>query len=453
MYLSKNPFTGIVEKEFDVITNEQLQTQLELSQQAFNSWKNTPYSTRSKLLFKMADLLEERADQYGRLISTEMGKPIKQSVGEVEKCAWVCRYYAESGADFLNARILESTAVESQLIYEPMGTIFAVMPWNFPFWQVFRFIAPCIMAGNVGLLKHASNVPRCALAIEQVFIDADAPQGLFRNLFINHQQVELEIASPIVKAITMTGSNKTGSIIASIAGKYAKKTVLELGGSDAFIVFDDADMHSALQQALLSRFLNSGQSCIAAKRFIVHESIADEFVTNFQSLIENLVKGNPLDSETFIGPLVNEMAMKDLEAQVTTSISLGAKCLVGGEVCEFMRSVYEPTLLYDVPMESQAWTDELFGPVAVVRFFDSDEEAIALANDSQFGLGASIWTTDMDRAAWISQQLQVGTVAINGMVKTEPGLPFGGTNQSGYGRELGELGLHEFMNIKTVSYF
>ncbi len=453
MYRSKNPFTGVVEKEFEFISNEQLQTRIELSQQAFDCWKNTPYSTRSKLLFKMAELLEEHSEQYGKLISTEMGKPIKQSVGEVEKCAWVCRYYAESGADFLNTRVLESTAIESQLVFEPMGTIFAVMPWNFPFWQVFRFIAPAIMAGNVGLLKHASNVPQCAMAIEQIIIDAGGPQGLFQNLFINHEQVELVIASPIVKAVTMTGSNQTGSIIGSLAGKYTKKTVLELGGSDAFIIFDDADMHSALQQALLSRFLNSGQSCIAAKRFIVHENIAVEFLTNFQSLIENLVKGNPMDSETFIGPLVNEMALEELEEQVKASISLGAKCLVGGEVCEFMRSIFEPTLLYDVPMEAPAWNEELFGPVAVVRFFDTDEEAISLANDSRYGLGASVWTTDMEKADWISQQLNVGTVAINGMVKTEPGLPFGGTNQSGYGRELGELGMHEFMNIKTVSYF
>ncbi len=453
MYTSKNPFTGIIEKEYATFTSKKLQSKLAASNQAFSNWKTTHYSRRSKLLFRIADLLEARKDIFSRLISLEMGKPLSQSIGEVEKCVWVCRYYAEEGLHFLNPRFIPSTAKESQLVYEPIGTIFAIMPWNFPFWQVFRFAAPTIMAGNAALLKHASNVPQCALAIEQVIADAGAPAGLFQNLFISHKQVESIIASPIVKAVTMTGSNATGSIIASLAGKYTKKVVLELGGSDAFIIFDDADLHSALHNAVLSRFLNNGQSCIAAKRFLVHQNIAHEFLSNFQSLIENLTKGNPLDCDTFIGPLVSEKALIELDEKVKNSISFGAVCLVGGEICKDLPRIYEPTLLYDVPEDSAAWTEELFGPVAVVRFFETEEEAVELANNTKFGLGASVWTSDNDKANWVSQQLCVGMVAINSMVKSEPGLPFGGTNESGFGKELSDLGMYEFMNIKTVSYF
>ncbi|HAM98354.1 MAG TPA: NADP-dependent succinic semialdehyde dehydrogenase [Marinilabiliales bacterium] len=453
MYVSKNPFTGIVDKEFPIITNGELIQALEQSHQSFLNWQKSSFTVRVKLLLKMADLLEERKEFYGRIISNEMGKPITQSEGEVEKCAWVCRYYSEKGIELLNSRDVESSASLSRVVFEPLGTVLAVMPWNFPFWQVFRFAAPAVMTGNAVLLKHASNVPQCALAIEQLFKDSGAPEGVFQNLFIDYAQVEQVIASALVKGVTFTGSNQAGSYIASLAGKYIKKSVLELGGSDPFIIFDDADLFQALQEALLSRFLNAGQSCIAAKRFIVHENISVEFLTNFQSLVENLTKGNPLDHGTFIGPLVSEKALHELEDLVQTSISMGAKCAIGGEVCEYMRTVYEPTILYDVPMESPVWTEEVFGPVASVRFFETDEEAITLANDTRFGLGASVWTKDPEKAEWACRQLQAGMVVVNGMLKSEPGLPFGGINESGYGRELGNFGLYEFVNIKTVSYF
>ncbi len=453
MYQSKNPFTQVVEKKFSTISDVTLNNKLKLSGTAFQQWKQQSFQLRSSILNKIAELLEERKNEYGGLITLEMGKPISQSVAEVEKCAWVCRYYAENAVDFLKNKRMESTAQMSQIVYEPLGTIFAVMPWNFPFWQVFRFIAPTLMAGNTGLLKHASNVPQCAKAIESVVADAGAPAGVFQNLFISHKQVESVIASKYIKGVTLTGSNYAGSRVAELAGRYTKKTVLELGGSDPFIVFDDADLNVALENAVLSRFLNAGQSCIAAKRFIVHESIAAEFTSNFQSLIENLVSGNPMDEQTFIGPIVNEKALAELHSHVEKSIKLGAKCITGGKANNEMSTIYKPTILINVPNDSPVWKEEIFGPIAVIKTFETDEEAIQLANDTRFGLAASVWTQDMDRATWACKNIDAGTVAINGMVKSEPGLPFGGINESGYGRELSDCGIYEFVNVKTASYF
>jgi succinate-semialdehyde dehydrogenase/glutarate-semialdehyde dehydrogenase len=453
MYISQNPFTSVVHETYKNLTQKKLEQKLNESWHCFLNWKLSTFATRSKLMLRIADLLDERKEYYGQLISQEMGKPIIQSEGEIEKCATVCRYYAENSIDFLKSRRLESSAKMSQVIYQPLGPVLAVMPWNFPFWQVFRFLAPAIMAGNTGLLKHASNVPRCALAIEEVFTDAHAPKGLFTNLFIDHKQVEKVIASDCIKAVTFTGSNYAGSIIASLAGKYTKKTVMELGGSDPFIVFEDADLNDALHHALMSRFLNAGQSCIAAKRFIVQEEIAEEFLNNFQSLIENLNLGNPLDDETFMGPLVNKKAIDEIDRQVQQSIKMGAKCIIGGEVNMHMSSVYMPTILCNVPFDSPAWKEEIFGPVAVFHTFETDDQAISLANDTRFGLGASVWTSDMDRAAYLCKNIQAGTVVVNGMVKSEPGLPFGGIKESGFGRELSDYGIFEFMNVKTISYF
>ncbi len=453
MYKSKNPFTQVVEKEYRAISNVSLQNKIELSSTAFKQWKQQSFQLRSGVLNKVANLLEERKDEYGRLITLEMGKPISQSVAEIEKCAWVCRYYAENAVEFLKNKRMESTAQMSQLAYEPLGTIFAVMPWNFPFWQVFRFLAPTLMAGNVSLLKHASNVPQCAKAIEKIITDAGAPNGVFQNLLISHKQVETVIASKHVKAITLTGSNFAGSRVAELAGRYTKKTVLELGGSDPFIVFDDADLNDALENAVLSRFLNAGQSCIAAKRFIIHKNIENEFISNFQSLVDNLVLGNPMDKETFIGPMVNAKALNELHNQVEKSIKLGAKCITGGKINDNMSTIYNPTLLIDVPDNAPVWNEEVFGPVAAIKTFETDDEAIQIANDTRFGLAASVWSQDMDRATWACKNICAGTIAINGMVKSEPGLPFGGINESGYGRELSDCGIYEFVNIKTVSYF
>ncbi|MBI9067778.1 MAG: NAD-dependent succinate-semialdehyde dehydrogenase [Salinivirgaceae bacterium] len=453
MYKTQNPFTQVVEKEFDSISNDVLDEKLSLANSAYAKWRAETFQTKSKLLYAVANLLEERKDAYGRIITTEMGKPISQATAEVEKCAWVCRYYAENAIDFLKPRRIESSASLNQIVYEPMGAIFAIMPWNFPFWQVFRFIAPTLMAGNVGLLKHASNVPQCAQLIEQVFIDAGAPEGLIQNLFIDYNQVETVIASRTVKAVTLTGSNNAGSKVAQLAGKYTKKSVLELGGSDPFIVFDDADLNKALENAVLSRFLNNGQSCIAAKRFIVHESIAEEFIANFQSLVENFIIGNPLDGDTFIGPMVNQSAIDELLVQVDASHKKGAVILTGGTVHEDMKTIFLPTIMVNVKRDMPVWKEEVFGPLAVIVVFSSDEEAIELANDTIFGLAASVWTDDSDKASYICKNIHAGTVAINGMVKSDPALPFGGINESGYGRELSDYGICEFVNIKTVSYF
>lgn len=453
MYKSQNPLNNKLFQQFDYITDIQLQQKLELSQKTFLDWRHTSLKTRANILHKVADLLDDRKNIYGELITIEMGKPISQALGEVEKCAWVCRYYADNATDFLKCRVLESSAKMSQVVYDPIGVVFAVMPWNFPFWQVFRFIAPAIMAGNVGLLKHASNVPQCALAIQTVIADAGAPEGLFQNLFVDYKQIESIIGSDQVQGVTLTGSNDAGAKVAQLAGKNIKKSVLELGGSDAFVIFEDADLNGALENAVMSRFLNNGQSCIAAKRFIVHEEIAEEFIANFQSLIENFKCGDPLDKNTFIGPLVNKPALQQLKNQVNASVKLGADILTGGCVDDEYATIYCPTLMVNVPDDAPVWREETFGPIVVVKIFSSDEEAIRLANDSDFGLGAAVWTSDMDRAAMIAKEMDVGTVAINGMVKSDPALPFGGIKASGYGRELSDYGIYEFVNIKTISYF
>ncbi len=451
-YQTINPFIGDVQRTFEYLPDNTLQEKLNLADITQHSWKAESFKTRAKLLLKVADLLTQNSDEYAELITFEMGKPISQSIGEVKKCAWLCKYYAEKGSDFLQDRRIESTAEVSQVSYDPLGVVLAVMPCNFPFWQVFRFIVPAVMAGNGGLLKHASNVPQCALAIEKVFMKSGFPVGLFQNLFISHKQVEDVIASPIVKAVTLTGSNEAGSRIAELSGRYIKKTVLELGGSDPFIVFEDADLNHALELAVLSKFLNAGQSCIAAKRFIIHEDIAEEFIKNFTALIENFVVGDPMKKETFLGPMVNENSVLEVDRQVQETIKMGGKCLIGGKRDENTKNIYLPTLITNVPIDSPLWEEEVFGPVAVVQIFSSDNDALTLANDSKFGLGASVWTSDMDRANLFAEKLETGTVAINNMVKSEPGLPFGGIKDSGYGRELSDYGIYEFMNIKTVSY-
>jgi len=451
-YISKNPFTGIENTQFETLSDQELNKKLKIAELAQNDWRIYCFEGRSKLLLNLSELLLKDTQKYAELISIEMGKPITQSLGEVKKCAWLCEYFAEKGSGFLHGHTLDSTSEISQICYDPLGVIFSIMPWNFPFWQVFRCIVPAIMAGNVVILKHASNVPQCAEAIESVFLEAGFNVGILQNLFITYDQVEEVIAKPVVKAVAFTGSNEIGSIIAQIAGKNIKKTVLELGGSDPFIVFDDADLNHALEFAILSRFLNAGQSCIAAKRFVLHEDIADEFVHNLKALIENFLIGDPLKSNTFMGPMVNENAILILERQLEESIKLGAECIIGGMRNSENRSVFMPSLYSNVPVNSPLWNEEIFGPVATVHVFNTDDEALDLANNTRFGLGASVWTTDTERANLFAEKLETGTVAINNMVKSEPGLPFGGVKDSGYGRELGKYGMHEFMNIKAVCY-
>lgn len=451
-YISQNPFTGKINKTYNDITNKELSGKIELADKAQKSWKHECFHLRGKLLLKVADLLIEDAEYYANLITIEMGKPAQQAIGEVKKCAWLCKYYSEYGPGFLLHKKMESSAELSQIIYDPLGVIFGVMPWNFPFWQIFRFITPTLMAGNSVLLKHASNVPQCAEAIEELFLKAGFKKGIFQNLFIDYKQVEKVIKASPIQGISFTGSNKAGSKIATLAGKHIKKTVMELGGSDPFIVFEDADLNHALELAVLSRFLNAGQSCIAAKRFILHKDIADDFVKNFKALIENFIIGDPLNKNTFLSSMVNSKSVDLIEKQVLDSIKMGAECIIGGQKNTELRNVYQPTLVTNVPRNSPLWKEEVFGPVAVICEFNTPEEAIELANDTSFGLGASLWTEDEDLAHHIAEKLDVGTVAINNMVKSEPGLPFGGVKSSGYGRELAEYGLYEFMNIKTVSF-
>lgn len=451
-FTSKNPYTGELYKTFEIITNEQLIEKITQAKQAQLNWKCKSFELRAKLLFKVADLLLDKTDELARLITIEMGKPISQSIGEVKKCSWLCKYYAENGPQFLLHQKKESTAQVSQISFDPLGVVFGIMPWNFPFWQAFRCIVPALVAGNSVLLKHASNVPQCAIAIEQLFIAAGFPENLYQNLFIQHEQTEIIIASPYVQGISFTGSNEAGSKISALAGKYFKKSVLELGGSDPFIVFDDADLNHALELAVLSRFLNSGQSCIAAKRFLLHEDIAEEFVHNFKALIENFIIGDPLEKNTFMGPMVNKEAIIILEKQISSSIKMGANCLIGGKRNPDNHGTFSPTLMTNVSKESPLWNEEVFGPVAVICEFKTPEEAIELANDTSFGLGASVWTQDMELANYFAEKIEAGTIAINNMVKSEPGLPFGGIKNSGYGRELAEFGMYEFMNIKTVSF-
>jgi succinate-semialdehyde dehydrogenase/glutarate-semialdehyde dehydrogenase len=383
-------------------------------------------------------------------MTTEMGKPIKAALSEVEKCAWVCRYYAETAAAHLSDEVIETNASLSYIRYQPLGLVLAVMPWNFPFWQVFRFAAPALMAGNVGLLKHASNVPQCALVIEDIFSRAGFPEGSFQTLLIGSDKVERIIDDARVKAATLTGSTPAGASVASRASERIKKTVLELGGSDPFIIMPSANVSEAAKTAVTARTINNGQSCIAAKRFIVHESIADEFERLFVEGMQTLKVGDPMDEATDIGPLATCGILEEIEEQVRKSVEAGARVLAGGERVSGRGYYYAPTVLADIPKESPAYVEEIFGPVAsVIRVRDTDE-AIAVANDTVYGLGSSAWTTDEWERARFIDEIEAGNVFINGMVASDPRLPFGGVKQSGYGRELSHYGIREFVNIKTI---
>ncbi len=445
-----NPATGGTLRTFTPLTPDQLEARLECAGAAYRRHRRTSFADRRRLMLEAARILETEKEEFGRIMVTEMGKPLKAAVEEAAKCALGCRYYAEHAERFMADEPIETSASKSWIAYQPIGPVLAVMPWNFPFWQVFRFAAPALMAGNVGLLKHASNVPQCALAIEDIFRRAGFPQGCFQTLLIETDQVRRVIEDPRVAAVTLTGSTAAGSQVASAAGRVIKKSVLELGGSDPFIVMPSANLDAALSTAVKARTINNGQSCIAAKRFIVAESIADEFERRYVAAFRALTVGDPMDPATDIGPLANENQVLTISDQVTRSVAAGARLLIGGKRLDRPGFWFEPTVLTGVTPESPAYRDEVFGPVAILFRVASVDEAIRLANDSPFGLGASAWTNDAAERRRFVDEIEAGMVFINAMVASDPRVPFGGVKQSGYGRELSRLGIHEFVNAKTV---
>ncbi|MDQ3174454.1 MAG: NAD-dependent succinate-semialdehyde dehydrogenase [Acidobacteriota bacterium] len=445
-----NPATGEILQTFESLTLPQLEGKLERTANTFRSYRHTSFAEREALMLRAAEILESDKSRLARLMTIEMGKPIKGAGQEIEKCALVCRYYAETAKRHLADQPVETNAGKSYVHFQPVGAVLAVMPWNFPFWQVFRFAAPALMAGNVGLLKHASNVPQCALAIEEIFQRAGFPDGAFQTLLIGSDLVESVINDRRVAAATLTGSEPAGRSVAGIAGNQIKKTVLELGGSDPFIVMPSAKMDEAVSTAVKARTINSGQSCIAAKRFIVSTDVYPEFERRFVEEMKALRVGDPLKESTDIGPLATEQILKDVESQVRTSVAAGAHILCGGKRLERVGNFYEPTVLANLTSDSPASCEEVFGPVAMLFRARTIDDAIGLANSTNFGLGAAAWTNDSQERSRFIEELEAGCVFINGMVASDPRLPFGGIKNSGYGRELGEFGIREFVNIKTV---
>jgi succinate-semialdehyde dehydrogenase/glutarate-semialdehyde dehydrogenase len=447
---SINPTTGETLKTFNPHSADQIEQKLQIAIEAFNTHRLTSLEERAQKMVRAAEILETEKRELGKLMTIEMGKPIKAAIGEAEKCAWVCRYYAENAKDHLADVVRETNAKRSFIRFQPLGPVLAVMPWNFPFWQVFRFAAPALMAGNVGLLKHASNVPQCALMIEEIFRRAGFAEGTFQTLLVGAEAVERILKDERVAAATLTGSEPAGSSVASTAGKHIKKTVLELGGSDPFIVMPSANFDSAVSTAVKARTINNGQSCIAAKRFIVASSIYEEFEKRFVAEMKALRVGDPLEESTDIGPLATPQIVNDLERQVNEAVSQGARVLTGGQRLRRPGNYYEPTVLVDVRTSAPVSCEEIFGPVAMLFRVADVTEAIRLANSTTFGLGAAAWTNDQSEQERFITELEAGCVFINGMVASDPRLPFGGIKHSGYGRELSEFGIREFVNIKTV---
>jgi succinate-semialdehyde dehydrogenase/glutarate-semialdehyde dehydrogenase len=447
---SINPSTGEVLGEFPELTPSELQGRLERAAEAFARHRRTSFAERAAKMLRAAEILESEQHELGRLMTLEMGKPIASAAAEAAKCASACRYYAENAERLLAREDVKTEAKESYVVYQPLGVVLAVMPWNFPFWQVFRFAAPALMAGNVGLLKHASNVPQCALAIEDVLCRAGFDGHEFQTLLISSSRVAEVVSDRRVAAVTVTGSERAGSEVASAAGKVIKKSVLELGGSDPFIVMPSAELDAAVSTAVKARVVNSGQSCIAAKRFIVHEKIADEFEWRFVRSMERLTVGDPLDEKTDVGPLATPAILEGLEEQVARTVEAGGKVLTGGKRLQRPGNFYKPTVLTNIPTHSPAYSEELFGPVASVFRVRDVNAAVALANDTSFGLGSSVWTNDESERARFISDIEAGQVFVNAMVASDPRLPFGGIKRSGYGRELGEAGVREFVNWKTV---
>ncbi len=445
-----NPATGEVVKQFQALTDAQVDERITKAAKAFQSFRKTSFADRAKWMLKAGEILEAEKTELGRLMTLEMGKTFSSAVAEAAKCATGCQYYAENAEKFIADEVIATSAAKSYIHYQPVGIVLAVMPWNFPFWQVFRFIAPGLMAGNVGLLKHASNVPQCALKIEDILLRAGFPAGVFQTLLIGASQVDRILNDPRVAAATLTGSEQAGIQVGISAAKRIKKVVLELGGSDPFIVMPSANVQEAASTAVKARVINNGQSCIAAKRFIVHEQIADQFEKEFVSRMQALKLGDPFDEKTDIGPLATPDAVKDLHADVEKTLQAGGKLLAGGKPVNGPGNFYLPTVLTNIPKESPAYREEFFGPVASIFRVKNLEEAIAIANDSRFGLGASAWTNNAAEREQLINELEAGMVFINQMVASDPRVPFGGVKASGHGRELGPYGIREFTNIKTV---
>jgi succinate-semialdehyde dehydrogenase / glutarate-semialdehyde dehydrogenase len=445
-----NPATGQVLRTFTPLSEPELDARLQCATDAFRRYRRTPVAERTRLLLRAAEILEAEKERFARLMVLEMGKTLKAAKEEAEKSAWGCRYYAENAERFLADEVVETSASRSLVMYQPIGPILAVMPWNFPFWQVFRFAAPALAAGNVGLLKHASNVPQCALAIEEIFRRAGFAEGCFQSLLIETDRVRRVIEDPRVAGATLTGSTAAGSHVASASGKQIKPSVLELGGSDPFIVMPSADLDGAVRTAVKARTINNGQSCIAAKRFIVAEPVADEFERRLVAGIQSLAVGDPMDPGTEVGPLANEAQVKSLADQISRSVSMGARLLCGGHKLDRPGCYFAPGVLTGITEDSPAYREEVFGPIALLFRVRDIDEAIKIANDTEFGLGASAWTQNPKERDRFIADLESGMVFINAMVASDPRLPFGGVKRSGYGRELSHHGLREFVNVKTV---
>jgi succinate-semialdehyde dehydrogenase/glutarate-semialdehyde dehydrogenase len=447
---SINPATGQLLKTFEPLSDSQIDQKLQRATDAFAQHRKLPFAERARMMTKVAEILEGEKESLGRIMTLEMGKPIRSAVDEAAKCAWACRYYAENAERFLADKPVETTATRSYVRYQPLGPILAIMPWNYPFWQVMRFVAPALMAGNVGLLKHASNVPQCALAIEDIVHRAGFAEGVFQTLLIGAQKVDGILGDPRVVAATLTGSEDAGIQVGISAAKRIKKVVLELGGSDPFIVMPSANLQEAVATAVKARVINNGQSCIAAKRFIVAAPIADQFEREFVKRMEALKIGDPLDESTELGPLATPDGVTSLDADVQKTVAAGARLLTGGKRLDRPGNFYAPTVLTDVPPDSPAYREELFGPVASIFRANDLDHAIQIANDSRFGLGASAWTNDAKECERLVNEIEAGMVFINRMVVSDPRLPFGGVKYSGHGRELGEQGIREFTNAKAV---
>jgi succinate-semialdehyde dehydrogenase / glutarate-semialdehyde dehydrogenase len=447
MFKSINPYNQSVIAEFPVLDNAGIQKKLDAATSAYKNWRKESFENRATLMMKVAKILHQNKEEYARTITLEMGKAINEARGEVEKCAGACEYFAQHSERILADQAIATEAKKSYVGYRPMGAVLAIMPWNFPFWQVIRFAAPTLMAGNVALLKHAPNVCQTSLSIENIFQEAGFPEGVFQSLIIDVDKVEKIIESNIVQGVTLTGSELAGSQVAALAGKNIKKSVLELGGSDGFIVLADADVEKAAKTATQSRMQNAGQSCVGAKRFIVVEKVKDEFLQHFKKNIEALSQGNPLDEKTTTGPMARPDLAEKLEKQMKASVKAGAQMLVGGSRKDCN---YSPTLLDNVHAGMPAFDEETFGPMAAVITVKDEKEAIATINNNRYGLASSIWTKDLDRAAALAKEIEAGAVFVNTLVRSDSRLPFGGIKKSGYGRELSELGIKEFMNAQTV---